>query len=339
MNEFIEVKFFNNNTWLRLEREVPGCGVEFDEPDPIARSVAIGIRGGNNITEYRLRHVRQIKGWAPGEFRLRVSVEGGLLILRGIDKDSLPEGRYELRIRLEEATTTPAKRIVSVPHNGGAEARINVKFDEREVAPVPPTDLEVSRVLLASRLDGQSALDWLADPERRPARKACLLNLLASLRVRPNRSEPLIEQVQEIFWVSNDRAYAKVHRSMYGRLEELAADDDRPFYREGQPHAEVHLRLLNEIPDAEKPLFTPDSLVSFRGEGRPSLQAVIAKPPIGQAHTYAEFDLDLGNALQDLEGFVVHMVELADARATNHLDLREDLADTAAGDFLYYDLA
>ncbi len=90
MNEHIEVKFLRNNSWLKLAREVPGCGVEFDEPDPITRSVYIGIRGANNITEYRLRRVRQVKGWAPGEFRLRVSVEGGVLVLRGADKDALP---------------------------------------------------------------------------------------------------------------------------------------------------------------------------------------------------------------------------------------------------------
>jgi hypothetical protein len=57
------------------------------------------------------------------------------------------------------------------------------------------------------------------------------------------------------------------------------------------------------------------------------------------AHTDAEFDLDLGNALQDLEGFVVHMIELADGKPTDHLDMRKTLAKTAARVFLYYDIA
>jgi len=339
MNEFIEVKFLRNGSWLKLAREVPGRGVEFDEPDPIPRSVYLGIRGGNNITDYRMRRVRQVKGWAPGEFRLRVAVEAGVLILRGADKDSLPEGRYELRVRLEEAQTTPARRTVSVPHDGGAEGRIDVTLDDRVVTSHDMTDASVARVIDASRLENQTALEWLADSRWRATRKACLLNLLASVRVRPTLSAPLIDQVHEVFWISNDRAYTRVHRDLFARLEALAADDRKPFYREGRPHAEIHLRLLDEIPDDEKPLFGPDSLVSFRGEGRPSLQTVIARPPIGVAHTYAEFDLDLGNALQDLEGFVVHMIELADGKPTDHLDMRKKLAKTAAREFLYYDIA
>lgn len=339
MNEQIEVKFLRNDAWLKLAREVPGCGVELDESDPIPRSVYLGIRGANAITEYRMRRVRQVKGWAPGEFRLRVSVERGVLVLRGADKDSLPEGRYELRVRLEEANATPAKRVVHLTHDGAADARVNLTLDERSVEPHPATDPHIARVILASRFDDQIALDWLADPQWRPTRKACLLNLLASLRIRPAPGAPLIEQVHELFWISNDRAYARVHRDLFARLETLAADNNRPFYREGRPHAEVHLRLLNEIPDAEKPLFSPESLVSFRGEGSPSLQTVIARPPVGSAHTWAEFDLDLGNALQDLEGFIVHTLELVDGKPTNHLDLRKQLATTHARDFLYYEIA
>ncbi|HUE86262.1 MAG TPA: hypothetical protein VMO26_09305 [Vicinamibacterales bacterium] len=339
MNEYIEVKFQKNNAWLKLAREVPGHGVELDEPDPIPRSVYLGIRGANTITDYRMRRVRQVKGWAPGEFRLRVAVEGGVLVLRGADKDSLPEGRYELRARLEEAKTKPARQFVNLEHDGGAQARVDVTLDDRTVTSQDVTDARIARVIDASRLNGQPATEWLADDRWRPAKKACLLNLLASLRIRPTRGAPLIEQVHDVFWVSNDRAYARVHRDLFTRLEALAADDARPFYREGRPHAEIHLRLLDEIPDEEKPRFSADSLVSFRGEGRPSLQTVVARPPIGLAHTYAEFDLDLGNALQDLEGFVVHMIELADGKRTDHLDLRKKLAKTRARDFLYYDIA
>ena len=104
MNERIAIKFLRNNTSLKLAREVPGRGIELVEPDPIPRTVYVGIRGANNIREYRMRRVRQVKGCAPGEFRLRVAVEDGVLLLRGADEDSLPEGRYELRVRLEEAT-------------------------------------------------------------------------------------------------------------------------------------------------------------------------------------------------------------------------------------------
>jgi hypothetical protein len=339
MNERIAIKFLRNNKWLKLAREVPGHGVELDEPDPIPRTVYVGIRGANNITEYRMRRVRQVKGWAPGEFRLRVAVEDGVLVLRGNDKDSLPEGRYELRVRLEEANTSPARRTVNLEHDGVADARIDVALDDRVVNSQEVTDERVARVIDASRFNTQTAAEWLADDRWRATKKACLLNLLASLRIRPTLSAPLIEQVHDVFWISNDRAYARVHRDLFARLEDLAADDTKPFYREGRPHADIHLRLLNEVPDDEKPLFSPESLVSYRGEGRPSLQTVIARPPIGFAHTYAEFDLDLGNALQDLEGFIVHMIELADGKPTNHLDLRKKLAKTRAREFLYYEIA
>jgi hypothetical protein len=66
---------------------------------------------------------------------------------------------------------------------------------------------------------------------------------------------------------------------------------------------------------------------------------VIAVPPVGAPHTYADFDLDLGNPLQDVLGLVVHVGELLDDNPTNHLDLRRRLAKGKAADFLYYTVA
>jgi hypothetical protein len=66
------------------------------------------------------------------------------------------------------------------------------------------------------------------------------------------------------------------------------------------------------------------------------MQAVVAIPPPDLPHTYAEFDLDLGNPLQDVLGFFVHMGELLDGKPTNHLDMRKVLAKGKASDFLYY---
>ena len=154
-------------------------------------------------------------------------------------------------------------------------------------------------------------------------------------------STPLVEYVQHVFWISNDRLYAKVDRQLPVMLESLALDPKKPFYREGRPKSDVHLKLLAAIPESPevKRLFTPEGLRSFRGEGRPSLQVVIAESPAGLGHTYAEFDLDLGNPLQDVVGFVVHMGELLDSTITNHLDLRKTLAKSMARQFLYYSIA
>jgi hypothetical protein len=93
------------------------------------------------------------------------------------------------------------------------------------------------------------------------------------------------------------------------------------------------LSALPEPPDVKARFVT---LSSFRGEGRPSMQAVVAIPPADLPHTYAEFDLDLGNPLQDVLGFFVHMGELLDGKPTNHLDMRKVLAKAKASDFLYY---
>ena len=143
-----------------------------------------------------------------------------------------------------------------------------------------------------------------------------------------------------IFWIGNDRLYAKVDRQLPAMLETLALDPKKPFCREGRPKSDVHLQLLDAIRESPevKRLFMPEGLRSFRNEGRPSLQVVIAEPPAGLGHTYAEFDLDLRNPLQDVVGFVVHMGELLNSTVTNHLDLRRTLAKSVAGPFLYYSI-
>src|SRR5688572_28019651 len=119
---------------------------------------------------------------------------------------------------------------------------------------------------------------------------------MASLRVRPLVSDGLIEYIQSTFRVFNDRAFMKVDKSLLPRIQELVLDPKKPFYAEGKPTAPIHQRLLEDIPAGEKAMFT-GGLLSFRGEGKPSLQMVIAVPPVDLAHTYAEFDLDLGNPL------------------------------------------
>jgi len=87
MNEYIEISLRKNNRPLRIKRQVPG-GIELDERDPIERSVYLTLTAGNEITRYRLRRVRQIQGWPPGEFKLRLSVEDGAIVgrspLRGL---------------------------------------------------------------------------------------------------------------------------------------------------------------------------------------------------------------------------------------------------------------
>ena len=337
MNECIDIQFKKNGKTLKVKRQLPSGAIEFDEPDPIQRTVAIAFDGANDSTRYRMRRIRQLRGWNPGQFNLRLTAEGGSLMLRGVDQMSLPEGRYTLDLRIEESKTKRRARTVTIDEDGYADFVVDVEFDDRDVAiDIDDCDTDIGRVIAASGFDDQDAATWLASTDWRPTRKACVLNLLASLRTRPSLTVPLIAQVQRLFMASNDRVYARVDAALLDRLEQLAQDPKKPFYREGTPHADIHRKLIDAIPLEERPLFSPDALISFRGEGKPSLQIVIAQPPAGTPFTYAEFDLDLGNSLQDVEGFVIHMAELFDGKPTNHLDLHKLLAKGKARDFLYY---
>jgi hypothetical protein len=341
MNEFIDITLRRKSKPLRVKRQTPG-GIELDEPDPIERSLFIGFDAADEITRYRLRRIRQLRGWGPGEFRLKKSIEDGSIVLRGVDAESLPEGRYTISLNIEEARTRVASRRVEVAHDGYGSLTVTVETDDRDIQPDLSTcDAVINGILDRSAIDGQKLTDWLNDAAWRATKKACLLNVLASLRVRPTPGANLARHVRNVFWMANDRMYTTVDRDLFARLTELAADPKRPFYSEGRPTADIHLRMLELLPEPpeRKVLFRPETLCSYRGEGRPSLQVVIAQPPAGVDYTYAEFDLDLGNPLQDLQGFVIHMGELVDGKSTNHLDLRHLLAQGPAKPFLYYTVA
>jgi hypothetical protein len=336
MNEFIEVRFQKNGRRLRVMRQVPG-GLEFDEPDPLERTVGVVFLHGTEATRVRMDSIRRIQGWKPGQFELQISVEDGALILRGVNEHALPEGIYKLRLQIEEAKTLGRLQTADVEHDGHAVVTIEVAMDDRTVdVDLGECDPKIRNVVDRSTVDGLGAGDWLEDSNRRPTRQACLLNLLASLRIRPSPGAPLIEFVHHVFFVGSDRVYAKVDRALVDKLQALALDARKPFFAEGRPHAPVHGRLLGALPEPPEVKATFRDLLSFRGEGKPSMQAVIAVPPSDLPHTYAEFDLDIGNPLQDVLGFFVHVGELLDGKSTNHLDVRKVLAKTTASEFLYY---
>jgi hypothetical protein len=337
MDEHIEIRFRKKNGQrLRVKRQVPG-GIELVEPDPLQRTVGLGFTARNEATRIRMDTIRRLRGWLPGHFELRMSVEDGSLILRGVDAHALPEGFYRLRAQIEEVASAGPWVPVTLPHDGHAVATIDLTLDDRAIdVDLARCDEAIHDVLTRSSIDGADAVSWLEDDSRRPTRQACMLNLLASLRVRPRASRPLLALVDHVFWAANDRIYARVDRACLDTLTTLALNADQPFYDEGTPRSDVHERLLVAIPEKPEVKARFTGLRSFRGEGKPSMQAVVAVPPPDLPYTYAEFDLDLGNPLQDLAGFFVHMGELLDGKSTNHLDLRKALAKTNAGKYLYY---
>jgi hypothetical protein len=335
MHESIEVRFQKNGKRLRVKRQLPG-GIEFEEPDPLERTVGIQFSPQNEPTRMRMDSIRRMQGWEPGQFKLKMSVESGSIFLRGVDDHTLPEGRYRLQLQIEEAAT-PGVKIAAVDHDASVIVTVDVEMDDRTVAvDLTGADDGITALLKRSRVDGALADEWLADTDHRPTRQACLINLLASLRMRPNMAAPLLTLVQDVFLVANDRIYAKVDRKLVDTLQDLADDPARPFFAEGKPHAPIHGRLLTAMPESSDVRARFGGLLSYRAEGKPSMQIVVAIPPSDLPHTYADIDLDLGNPLQDVVGFFVHMGELLDGKPTNHLDLRKSLAKTKAADFLYY---
>jgi hypothetical protein len=335
MNEAIQVQFKKNGKRLRVRRQLPG-GIELDEPDPLERTLGIEFSAQNDITRMRMDSIRRIQGWEPGAFKLKMTVEDGSILLRGVNEHALPEGRYRIRAQIEEASS-PRAQTAALDHDGRATVAIEVAMDDRSVdVDLTDADEGILAVLERSRVDGAGAVDWLEDTNRRPTRQACLLNLLASLRTRPMTSSPLLPLVHHVFLVANDRIYAKVDRQLLDTLQRLADDPARPFFAEGKPLAAIHGQLLAEMPEPPDVKARFRDLTSFRAEGKPSMQVVVAVPPPDLAHTYAELDLDLGNPLQDLVGFFVHMGELLDGKPTNHLDMRQSLAKSKAKEFLYY---
>jgi len=336
MNEYIEVRFRRNGKPFPLKRQLTG-GIEFDEPDPIERTVGITFDAASAATRERMNSIRRVQGWDPGSFKLNVAVEDGGLILRGVNEHTLPEGLYRLKVEIEEARTPRKFTVANVEHDRHAEVTIDLQLDERSVSvDLDGCDPDIRQLLDRSTIDQMTGAAWVEDTSRRPTRQACLLNLLASLRTRPTNRAPLVQLVHDIYYVGNDRLYARVDRALVDTLQALSNDETKPFYAEGTPKAAVHGRLLSGIPEPPEIKARFTTLSSFRGEGRPSMQVVVAIPPPDLPHTYAEFDIDLGNPLQDVLGFFVHMGELLDGKPTNHLDMRKVLAKAKASEFLYY---
>lgn len=263
MNESIQVSFHKpTGARLRIKRQVPG-GIEFDEPDPIERTVGIQLTGRGEATKQRMRRIAQVKGWDLGQFKLTVSVEDGNLILRGADADSLPEGLYAVKLQVEEATCGK-KTSLEIKQDGSAGVKVSIEMDTRDVdVDLTNSDAAVQAIVDASTIDGLSAADWF-EADKRATRKACLLNLLASLRVRPLVSAGLLAHVHHTFMVFNDRAFMRVDKNLLPRVQELVQHPTRPFYAEGEPTAPIHQLLLEKLPEP------PDVKAKFTRTQSPS---------------------------------------------------------------------
>jgi hypothetical protein len=303
-------------------------------------ALTVEFDGNDPGTQTRMNWVRQARGWQPGEFNVNMSLDEGELVITGKDKDALPKGTYWVQMFIQDVL--PIKTVV-----------FSVKADQTDRMVPIPVQTEVRTVNLTvafdkfdpqirsvlespnSRLDGKPVEDWLLAPEPRASRKACLLNLMAALRSTPTAADPLISSVQSIFLGAPDRIYARVDSSMHTRCGAYSTDSNQDFNAEGTPTAAVHRRLLDQAEARGIGKAADYSLWSFRAEGPPSLQVVAAPWKAGNPFC-ADIDIDLGNPLQDLQGFVTHMGELLGGKLTDHFALWSKLKTRPAKDFLYY---
>jgi hypothetical protein len=341
MRERVIYRFTRNGGPLRLDR-ISSEGVVFDsETDVWPRWLMVEFDAESPITRLRMDQVRQNKGWGSKEYKLKLSAQDGTLVVTGVDPATLPPGKYWFRLRIGDLILPKQRISVELKENQDTLIDVEVCPDPRQVELLldsPNLDQQIRRVLTQSELDGLTLTSWLADPQPRPSRKACLLNLLAKLRAAPNLSETLLRHIRQVFFADVDRCYAAVDGELFDRLEALSHRDDKPFSADPQPQAPVHRNLLRHIRSVESDA-DKFRLYSFRRRGNNSLRATVAVPPGGDSSRrfYAEFDIDSEATERNFEGFFIHLGAALSPDNTDHLKLREKLAtDQTVREFLYY---
>ncbi|HZF39386.1 MAG TPA: hypothetical protein VE715_11205 [Blastocatellia bacterium] len=341
MRERVLIRLIQNGSPLRLD-SISSEGVVLNsETDAWPRGLTLEFDADSPITRLRMDQVRQIKGWGSKEYKLKLSPQDGALVVTGVDPTTLPAGRYWFRLRIGDLILPKQRISFDLKENQDRLIEVEVSPDPRQVELLldsPNVDQQIRRVLTQSELDGLTLTSWLADPQPRPSRKACLLNLLAKLRAAPDLSETLLKHIRQVFFADVDRCYAAVDGELFDRLKALACRDDKPFSADPPPLPPVHRNLLRHIRSVESDA-DKFRLHSFRRRGNNSLRATVAVPPGADSSRrfYAEFDIDLGAPERDFEGFFIHLGEVLSPDKTDHLKLREKLAtDQTVREFLYY---
>ncbi len=341
MNESFLLTFTRGGAPFNVIGASNGGGVTFDEPNPYTRGFDFQFGSDNPVMDAKWQGVWQRLGMDPGTYEFIPAAVGGALRLSGLDANALPSGDYWIRaVALEDETVSRQKQSFTIPPNGSAGVTIVLPLDPRKVTLALGVDPKIARLLdCLCPLDGGSLRAWLNNPKVEARRKAAALNLVAKLRSFPTTADPFIDLVLGVFEGKPDRIYASVKPELLDRLSALSSGDNAIVQDEGTPFDAVHDELLLDLPVAPDAAVADHySLDSFRADGRPSLQSVIAIPPPGDPHGYyADFDLDLADSLEDVSGFIVHMGELASGTLTDHFALHDELAqDSNIEPFIYY---
>ncbi len=339
MNEAIQIGLRRNGKALQI-LSLDDTGITLNkETDAWPRGLSFEFDGRTDATTTRMRWMRESKGWPPFQFPLKLSLESGMIVVRGDEADSLPPGDYWFRLSIGDLNVLGGKVPVRVKKDSQTKVLVKVEEDPRYVVVTDEAgwDAEVAKALIQSgqTIDGATVSEWLTADNPRENRKACLLNLMAKLRTLPKgEDETFLSHVKSLFMVNADRLYCEIDAAFHARLQAQSDDPAMPFYAEGKPTSSEHLRLLTRAGTLTD--VTGYRLESFRQEGRDSMQVVVAIPPGASGRYFADVDIDLGNPLQDVDGFIVHMGELLRGKTTDHLDLHDKLAKGPTARFLYY---
>jgi hypothetical protein len=308
-----------------------------DEISASPRGFLLHLRPVSPGTKEVFKQIQRKHDWLnPARFEIEATREGERLRLEGVDEESLPPGRYEMRLRVGGMDVEPALAEIDIPENGAAVVRFREKI-KRQLKlnrPVDEFDGNSRRILTNtnSALDNMPAADWLAEAKHRDRRKAVLLNILSKLAAIPvaKPSESLSRQVQYVFFAELDRIYCAASPDFHAMIK-------KAFKKDATIHS-THRRLLSRLgPGAEENY----NLISYREPVREaSLQAVVAVPRSGVADNthYVDLDIDGANPGQDLVTFFIHVGEVLDPNETDHLKLFDKLDREQVGDFLYYDV-
>ena len=262
----IPISQFYPNAESAFERGI----VLDDESSAFPRPLSLNLFPLDPGTKARWENTQQRKGWV-NRYDMDVTQVGDGIRFEGTDGAPLPEGRYELDLRVGELPFVNPKQTISVPGSGTE----TVTFDAEPAAqsirlntPVEDFDDDPLRILRhdESKLDKLGAVEWLNTRQHQDRRKACLLNILAKLEAVPSRGERLSRLVHNVFHCEMDRIYCAVKPEFFKSV-------DATFNKDLTIHS-THKRLLARIPGAARE--DEFKLISYRERVPSSMQAVVA---------------------------------------------------------------